>query len=99
MLDIGAGGMRVEVQGKTLSANLHVELVFVGNERGILRIHRVPALIVWTSPSMAGLMFYEMNPRSVLAVLSAFSAGEVAGVSGPEPASVPSPGGTLDKLY
>ncbi|MHB8346323.1 MAG: PilZ domain-containing protein [Acidiferrobacterales bacterium] len=97
--DIGAGGMRIETQGEMLAANLHVELVFVGNECGILRIHRVPVLIVWTSRNMAGLMFYEMNPRSVVAVLNAFSAGEVAGVLGPEATSVRNPGNALDRLH
>ena len=90
--DIGAGGVRVEVQDDVPATNLHVELVFVGNERGILRIYRVPALIVWTSKNMVGLMFYEMSPRAVVAVLNAFSAGEVEGdfESGPSFAGGPS---------
>ncbi len=96
--DIGAGGVRVEVQDDVPATNLHVELVVVGNEHGILRIYRVPALIVWTSRNMVGLMFYEMNPRAVVAALNAFSAGEVEGDFESGPSFAGGPSNTSGKL-
>ncbi len=96
--DIGAGGVRVEVQDDVPATNLHVELVVVGNEHGILRIYRVPALIVWTSRNMVGLMFYEMSPRAVVAALNAFSAGEVEGDFESGPSFAGGPSNTSGKL-
>ena len=96
--DIGAGGVRVEVPGDVPATNLHVELVFVGNERGVLRIYRVPALIMWTSKNMVGLMFYEMSPRAVIAVLNAFSVGQVEGGFESGPSFAGGPGNASGKL-
>ncbi len=75
--DIGAGGVCIELQNEGLVANLHIELVFVGDEGGVLHIHRVPALVVWTSHNIAGLMFYEINPRTFRVALNAFPTGEL----------------------
>ena len=95
--DIGAGGARVEIQDVVLPANLHVELIFIGNERGVLRLHRVPALIVWTSSNVAGLMFYEIGPPTVIAVLNDLWASGTADGTELDPGGADGSGASSDK--
>ncbi len=89
--DIGAGGACVEVEGATLPANLHVEVIFIWNEGGVLQIRRVPALIVWTSSNLAGLMFYEIGPPIVVAVMNALAARDRV-MDTDRPADIDGPG-------
>ncbi|MDA8421230.1 MAG: PilZ domain-containing protein [Pseudomonadota bacterium] len=71
ILDISAGGARIELGDGELSSNLHVELVFVVNDRGVLRMHRIPALVAWAAGNVVGLMFYETDQEAVGAALLA----------------------------
>lgn len=85
--DLGAGGVCVETPEKALSANLHVELTFAVGSDGVLRLYRVPALVVWASRDSAGLMFYEIYPETLRAALNALRSEESAGIAKNGPAN------------
>lgn len=73
--DVSSGGLFVELPPcAPLSNNAHVELIFVRSANRVSRILRVPALVVRTTRSGAGLMFLDpdlMAFRTLLAQLLA----------------------------
>ncbi len=76
--DLGAGGVCVDTLEQALTPNLHVNLTFALESAGILRIYRVPALVVWASRDSAGLMFYEIFPETLRGALSKLRLEETA---------------------
>ena len=73
--NVSTSGLFVELPPTTpLSNNTHVELIFVRSANQVSRILRLPALVVRTTPSGAGLMFLDANLtafRTLLAQLLA----------------------------
>lgn len=73
--DVSTSGLFVELPpAAPLSNNMRVELIFVRSANRVSRILRVPALVVRTTPSGAGLMFLDSNLmafRTLLAQLLA----------------------------
>ena len=71
--DVSTSGLFVELPPcAPLSNNTHVELIFVRSANRVSRILRVPALVVRTTRSGAGLMFLDpdlMAFRTLLAQL------------------------------
>jgi len=60
--DVSTSGLFVELPPSALLAdNAHVELIFVPSTNHVSQILRVPALVVRTTPSGAGLMFLDSN--------------------------------------
>ena len=60
--DVSSSGLFVELPPSApLSINAHVELIFVRPANHVSRILRVPALVVRTTQSGAGLMFLDAN--------------------------------------
>ncbi len=66
--DVGAGGVRVKTSA-ALSSNLYVDLVFTVEDHRIVRLFRIPVLIVWTSDNTAGLVFLQVDPEPFRAML------------------------------
>jgi len=73
--DVSISGLFVELPPSApLSNNTHVELIFMRSANHVSRILRVPALVVRTTQSGAGLMFLDANLatfRTLLAQLLA----------------------------
>jgi len=60
--DVSSSGLFVELPPSApLTDNMHVELIFVRSADRVSRILRVPALVVRTTQSGAGLMFLDAN--------------------------------------
>jgi PilZ domain len=60
--DVSSSGLFVELPPSApLIDNAHVELIFVRSAERVSRILRVPALVVRTTQSGAGLMFLDVN--------------------------------------
>jgi hypothetical protein len=73
--NISSSGVFIELPlTAPLSNNSRVELIFVRSTNRIARILRIPALVVRTNQSGAGLMFFDSSPaafRTLLAFLLA----------------------------
>jgi hypothetical protein len=70
--DISSSGMFVELPptAAPLSKNKKVELIFVRSTKRISRILRIPALVVRTTRSGAGLMFFDSSPAAFHTLLA-----------------------------
>lgn len=60
--DVSSSGLFVELPpSKPLADNTQVELIFVRSTNQVSRLLRIPALVVRTTPSGAGLMFLDTS--------------------------------------
>ncbi|MBI3897088.1 MAG: PilZ domain-containing protein [Gammaproteobacteria bacterium] len=66
--NVGIGGMFVKLQSvkiDKLPENAHVSVAFSVNTEGSTSHHRLPATVIWSGESGAGLMFTDFNVETV----------------------------------
>jgi len=75
--DVSIGGMFVETPKARLAVHSVVDIVFVEHWGRVIRIHRLPAVVVRASTTGVGVMFGQLNPKEYSTLMSFAAAKQI----------------------